>query len=451
MSDRNEIEAAAIDTAAVEAAAIKAAAAVDTAAVEAAEKETPEKHCAKKPAKQKFTWFSTRRKKGASREATIPRPTPENGGVGRHRQRSGFTAVLTTMITITALVLSLVIITIKNNAASDLPDGTQEQFAYQAELPDEHEPVAAGTTQSKQPEEPSYTAPPSPTQAPDPTGIEEEPITIIPPSTSTASSASPTSLSQSSPTEQPSAELSSGTTGASGNPDSVSSGSGSTNDNMPDAPDAGGYDGAYIQGDYPTPDKVAYLTIDDGPSREITPGILDVLLQEGVKATFFVLPHSGVADIYQRILDEGHEIGNHSYSHNYSNLYSSNIDVFTEDVLLAQDFMYANYGYMTTSYRFPGGAMSRSAGTIAKRREVLEELGYRDFDWNVDTGDANTNQKDKSAAALTRRVLDNTRGRAQLIVLMHDTKSKKTTLEALPYIIAGLREQGYTFDVIRNY
>ena len=209
---------------------------------------------------------------------------------------------------------------------------------------------------------------------------------------------------------------------------------------------------ASAQREYPTPNKVAYITIDDGPSRAITPGILNILRDEGIKATFFILPHDGVSDIYQRIIDEGHEIGNHSASHVYSKLYSSgNIEAFKEDVLLAQSFMLDNFGYLTTTFRFPGGAMGRKSSIIEPRREFLKEIGYRDFDWHVDTGDANSNQKDKSAAALTARVLNNTRDRERLIVLMHDTSSKSTTLEALPGIIAGLREQGYSFDILRNY
>jgi peptidoglycan/xylan/chitin deacetylase (PgdA/CDA1 family) len=78
-------------------------------------------------------------------------------------------------------------------------------------------------------------------------------------------------------------------------------------------------------------------------------------------------------------------------------------------------------------------------------------MGYRHFDWHVDSGDANPRQRDRSAEALTGNVLGNTRDRERYIVLMHDTGSKRTTLQALPGIIEGLRKQGYSFDILRNY
>ena len=135
----------------------------------------------------------------------------------------------------------------------------------------------------------------------------------------------------------------------------------------------------------------------------------------------------------------------------YSKLYKSkDIEVFKEEILLAREYIQENFNYTTTVFRFPGGAMSWKSIIIDPRREFLAEEGYTVFDWDVDTGDA-SNYKDKSAEALTSRVLDNTRSRDKLIVLMHDTKSKITTLEALPYIIEGLREQGYSFDVLGNY
>jgi len=197
--------------------------------------------------------------------------------------------------------------------------------------------------------------------------------------------------------------------------------------------------------------KVAYLTFDDGPTREVTPGILDLLSEEGITATFFVISRIDVEDIYKRIIDEGHEIGNHSFSHNFRRLYSSGIDAFITDTLRMHDFLYETFGYTAKSYRFPGGSMSWRSNTISDRNEVLEELGYKHFDWHVDSGDANSSLPDHSAERLTNNVLNNVNDRDHVIILMHDYKWRQTTLDALPAIIAGLREMGYRFDVIENY
>ena len=200
----------------------------------------------------------------------------------------------------------------------------------------------------------------------------------------------------------------------------------------------------------PVSAKIAYITIDDGPSRNNTPAILDILNESNVRATFFVLPHFGVDDIYRRIILEGHEIGNHSYSHEYKNLYGS-LEFFREDVLKAQQFIEEKSGYMATTFRFPGGAMSLQQETLAPRAEILADLGYRYFDWNASTGDADGGEASKNPTALTNNIINNTRNRERLIILMHDTADKTATVEALPMIIMNLKEQGYVFDIMANY
>jgi len=197
--------------------------------------------------------------------------------------------------------------------------------------------------------------------------------------------------------------------------------------------------------------KIAYLTFDDGPSREITPGILDLLAEEGIKATFFVLPREGVDDIYLRLINEGHEIGNHSFSHNYTTLYRGNADAFKEDIIKAREFISTNFNYTMTNFRFPGGSMSWNNDVVDVRIGIIEELGYNYFDWHIDSGDAHPRQADKSAGALTSIVLNNTNNIEHVIVLMHDSGNKNTSLEALPAIIQGLREQGYSFGLLRDY
>jgi len=189
-----------------------------------------------------------------------------------------------------------------------------------------------------------------------------------------------------------------------------------------------------------------YLTFDDGPSRDITPGILDVLAEEGVIATFFMLPYSGADDIFRRVIDEGHEIGNHSYSHVYSRLYEGSVSAFREDVFKAHQFMYDNFGYTVSSFRFPGGSMSHSREIINPRKEEIKDIGYRYFDWHVDPDDWRVG---RGADIITRDILDSTDGREHVIILLHDVYA--STLEALPGIIAGLRQQGYGFDILKNF
>jgi len=377
----------------------------------------------------------------------------------------GFTTIFRTMFAIIALVLPLFIIHANSSVASGLSNGKETQHAYITSIQNGNSSAPEETEQLSAPESAmssasSTYAPPSNSSSSSPSSSSLSPSS--PSSSSSSSSASSSSgfylspASQTQPAEQTSIDTAANPTAKKGNSDKGNK----INDQPEEKPQektqdtkhVDSSDETIVQKVFPQPDKVAYITIDDGPSRAVTPGMLDVLKQEGIKATFFVLPHIGVDDLYRRIIDEGHEIGNHSYSHVYKDLYKpDDIETFREDVLLAQAFMFDNYGYSSTSFRFPGGAMSRKSSIITPRWELVEEMGYTIFEWSVDTGDTRSKRYDKSAAALTRNVLENTRDREQLIILMHDTKSKVTTLEALPYIITGLREQGYSFDILRNY
>ena len=229
--------------------------------------------------------------------------------------------------------------------------------------------------------------------------------------------------------------------------DAVLSGSGHHTDNIePDASDE-------------EPDNTpaieiigtAYLTFDDGPSRTLTPGILDILAEESIKATFFVLPREGADDIFERIIEEGHEIGNHTYSHDYTALFRGSASAFKEDVLKAGRFMSEKFGYTMSSFRFPAGSMTWNRDIRNPRISVLNEIGYTYYDWDIDSGDAHALQEDKGAETITANVLNNTNGKEHVIILMHDFYTRDTTLEALPMIIKGLREQGYEFDIIRKY
>lgn len=200
--------------------------------------------------------------------------------------------------------------------------------------------------------------------------------------------------------------------------------------------------------------KIAYVTIDDGPSTNNTAAILDILKKAEIKATFFVLPKSHMDDIYARIINEGHVLGNHSHSHS-NHIYAS-ADDFEKDVLKAKDFIYKKLNYTTTVFRFPGGTLGRKKSIIQKRADILEKNGYRYFDWDVSVADTDPNLKNYGdekfiVNLMAENVLHNTRGKKRLIVLMHDDSTKIYTVKALPAIIEGLKKQGYTFDVLTNY
>ena len=196
--------------------------------------------------------------------------------------------------------------------------------------------------------------------------------------------------------------------------------------------------------------KVAYLTFDDGPSKN-TEKILNTLKQYGAKGTFFV---NGKTDsysksLYKRIVNEGHAIGNHTYSHNYKSIYASK-NGFMKDFNQLEDYLQSLVGVSPKIVRFPGGSnntVSHNYGGKGVTKEIAQELqrnGYVYFDWNVDSTDASVSKQSKSK--IVQRVLNISKGKNTAVILMHDSAVKTTTAEALPEIIQGLKEQGFTFQ-----
>lgn len=187
--------------------------------------------------------------------------------------------------------------------------------------------------------------------------------------------------------------------------------------------------------------KRAYLTFDDGTS-ENTPKILDILKQYNVKATFFV---TGNCDetLLKRMQSEGHIIGNHTNSHKYEILYSSS-EAFWNDFNKEQEYLKNILGTTSIFMRFPGGSnnsIGMKNGVMGDITTQAKQNGYIYIDWNVDSGDARGNNIPKDT--IVNNVLNGTSGKNQAIILMHQTKPKQTTVEALPEIIEGLQAQGY--------
>lgn len=184
-----------------------------------------------------------------------------------------------------------------------------------------------------------------------------------------------------------------------------------------------------------------YLTFDDGPSAN-TDKILDILDQYGVKATFFVVGKEGYADQYRRIVEEGHTLAMHSYSHKYSEIYAS-LDAYRADLTKLHDFLYELTGEDCSIVRFPGG----SSNTISHvdMWELIHYLNQENmvyFDWNVSSGDAAGGGK--SVDQITKNVLDYIDWYNNAVVLFHDAAGKASTVDALPVIIEKILESDNT-------
>ncbi len=182
-----------------------------------------------------------------------------------------------------------------------------------------------------------------------------------------------------------------------------------------------------------------YLTFDDGPS-ENTPEILDVLKEHGVKATFFVTgkEDAQLVPYYKRIVDEGHTLGMHSYSHRYSELYQS-VDSFSADFEKLDAYLENVAGQKCRYYRFPGGSSNQISNT--DMNDFIDYLGAQGmvfYDWNVVCGDATS--QIYTADELVENVMRDVPRYRYSVVLMHDASEKDSTVEALDKILQRLEE-----------
>lgn len=198
------------------------------------------------------------------------------------------------------------------------------------------------------------------------------------------------------------------------------------------------------------PDKTIFLTFDDGPSDR-TLEILDILREKGVKATFFVTgncPAKGKS-IMKKIVDEGHTIGVHTYTHDFKKIYAS-VGAFLDDFYKIYSLIYDATGVKPTIFRFPGG--SKNGFNKGNYRELIAEMtrrGFDYFDWNLSAGDAVSRTPTPTSRCISN-VLNASKNCRHGVVLMHDARPKTTTVEALPAIIDGLRSQGFSFDRLSN-
>lgn len=177
------------------------------------------------------------------------------------------------------------------------------------------------------------------------------------------------------------------------------------------------------------------ITFDDGPHPENTPRLLDMLRERNIKATFYVIGRS--VDMYpqivRRMVAEGHEIGNHTWTHrNLTSL--SNSSIRTE-MDRTRDVIISACGVTPRTMRPPYGALRES-----QRAWIFKEYGYPTIMWSVDPKD----WQRPGVSVVTSRILDNTRNGS--IVLVHDLH--KPTVDAMPETLDGLLRRGFQFVTV---
>lgn len=199
-------------------------------------------------------------------------------------------------------------------------------------------------------------------------------------------------------------------------------------------------DGSVTSQNYEVTDsrRKVYLTFDDGPSAN-TDRILDILAEYDVKATFFVVgkeDESSKAAIL-RIVEEGHTLGMHSYSHKYADIYASE-ENFRLDFEKQKEYLETLTGEKCRFYRFPGG----SSNTVSKvdMKLFADYLDGQDVvfhDWNIASGDGG-----RALLGVETLVRNSTSGIENwdvAVILLHDSTDKGTTVDALPEIIETIQ------------
>ena len=193
------------------------------------------------------------------------------------------------------------------------------------------------------------------------------------------------------------------------------------------------------------PERTIYLTFDDGPC-ENTELVLETLAKYNIKATFFIIAgRSHYLELLPRIVEEGHTLGIHCYSHHYESLYWDSDSFFT-DFMKAQEVVYQYTGSYAHVSRMPGG--SRTAHNLAitlkgyfdELREMMHNMGVRYYDWNVQP------ESYKETDGVIWNFTHPDKEYDFAIVLQHDTRGYSVL--ALDTMIQWALDQGYSFAPI---
>lgn len=193
--------------------------------------------------------------------------------------------------------------------------------------------------------------------------------------------------------------------------------------------------------DTQTPEKTVYLTFDDGPSDRITPKILDILDAEDVKATFFIIGQQAERRDYliRRETESGHTVAVHSYTHDYTDIYSSPKKLLA-DIDKCNAVIEKITGKRSDVYRFPGGSYGLKSELIT----AVTEHGLRYVDWNASTRDAEWGVS--GADTLYNNAVSTSANCDNVVLLSHDSTNKTSTPEATRRIIQYYKKNGYSFS-----
>lgn len=191
-----------------------------------------------------------------------------------------------------------------------------------------------------------------------------------------------------------------------------------------------------------TAPKTVYLTFDDGPSS-VTPKVLDILRRAGVKATFFVLGEGAEShpELINQIWEQGHAIGNHTYNHNYKDLYSG-FTRFWSQIKQTEDIVRQITGVRPRLVRAPGGTAGHFDDTYFT---LMKQAGYTVTDWTADSGDSK--RKGVPAAEIVKESVSDLRSPA-VVLLLHDGAGHAESAKALPEIIERYKAAGYVFKTL---
>ena len=199
---------------------------------------------------------------------------------------------------------------------------------------------------------------------------------------------------------------------------------------------------------YHSDTKRVFLTFDDGPSKTVTPVVLDTLKKENIKATFFLLGSRVELnpELVKREYNEGHYLASHGYSHVYSQIYASPqsvIDEYNRSVTAIRNAI-GDQQYNPHLFRFPGGYWGGKYAEVKKQaKQLLYENDILHIDWNALTSDAaGAKTTEQFIAELEKTVPKHN----SVVVLMHDAGNKQATANALPTIIKYFRDRGFEFE-----